>query len=196
RAGAAALPMATAVFTWVERNRTATPRYFSATSQVLVEHASPQAGSHTFIYLAGSEALTSRVSALLAPLRAGAADGDAAVLLPAEAFSTFVGLAVAGDARAGEVLTATGCPLDMSAQLADDFGEGAVLFGMAAWGLRDSRPAGGRTLVAALAGNRCWLVEDASDDRSRLCIRHVSGAECQTAFLSLLEPLFAARAAG
>jgi len=191
-AGTAAVPEATLSLAWsASETAPSTAHYFSATSELLVEHAAVEgtAGGLAFTYLPDAAALGARVKAVLAPLAALPPDEGPAIALPVETFAAFIEASVDGPAATAAALIAAGCPAEMAHQAAVDLAAGRRWTAMSAWGLRDPEPEGAAIVLAWFAGVRGWLAATTSAEPEHMMLRAAGGPECLDALLALTEPL-------
>jgi hypothetical protein len=196
-AGTAAVPEATLTLTWDSSgDAPSTPHYFSATSELVVEHtvlvqhaADEVAGAYAFTWLPDSAALDARVKAVLAPLAGLPPAEGPAIMLPVETFAAFVEASVSGPAATATVLIRAGCPPETAHQAAADLATGRRCTGMTAWGLRDPEPEGAQLVLAWYANGRGWLAATVSSDPEHMTLRAAGGPECLDTLFALTETL-------
>lgn len=189
--GGFAIPDATFVLTQAQQEGEPVSFYFHATPDLLIEQHAPEAGSYEFTHIPNSEILSLRIETLLAPLHSfPAPDSGKEQVISNAALSQFVEHYEGQDPESAmKELTDAGWPAEIGAAFSGDYALFPRWIGVTTWGLRKPEPATVETVMAVMGADRCWLIQNVDEPVESSRIRLASGAECEHAFLRLVQPL-------
>lgn len=192
--GSCVLPSASMVLSGLQPDSTADPHFFSATPEIIVEHASPRPGIHSFTFLPDEAALAERVRWAMTPIAAADVVSELNVnssdKLLAEVFRR--SRSQQSDKATDSLVKAKWPPAEAQAFVRSCEGF-AIYTGLCAWGLRREQIGGSQTLIVVSDQQRCWLMEPQGERGDVLQCRSLTGADAIDALIGMAQTV--ARAA-
>jgi hypothetical protein len=189
--GSSIIPDATFLLTLINPDGSNDPHYFSATSELLVEHYLPRADIHQFDYLSGPETLSNRVQSLLSAvtnMSSGIPDVD--IQIGGTTFGHFMDLVQARSLdRAEAALIEAGVATTVANKLLGDYTRYPSWVGVAAWNLHNQEAKNVEAAMVIGSDSCCWLLENMTGSSNQVRLRKASRDDCFAAIADLIQSL-------
>lgn len=188
--GSCVLPSASMVLSGLHPDGTADPYFFSATPEIVVEHASPRPGIHAFTFLPDETALAERVQWVLAPIATANVLADFATVSSDKLIAdVFRWSRESQSPRAVNSLVKAMWPATQAEAFVHSCENSTIFTALCAWGLRNEQIEGTQTLIVVSDQQRCWLLEPEGKRGEYLRCRSLMGSEAIEAITQMTQPL-------